>query len=43
MWAYKGDVNLASGENWKKLSPTEASFYADIDEQILNVNKSCWQ
>ena len=36
MWTYKGDVNSASGENWKELSPStissEASFNGDSNK-----------
>ena len=42
MWTYKGDVNSASGENWKQpLSSTistEALFNGNSSE-----NKTCWQ
>ena len=47
MWTYKGDVNSASGENWKEASSSaisaEASFNGDSNEETLNVNKTCWQ
>ena len=47
MWTYKGDVNSASGENWKQPLPstisTEALFNGDSSEETLNVNKTCWQ
>ena len=47
MWTYKGDVNSASGENWKQpLSSTistEALFNGNSSEETLNVNKTCWQ
>ena len=46
MWTYKGDVNSASGENWKEASSsaisTEASFNGDSNEETLNVDKTCW-
>ena len=47
MWTYKGDVNSASGENWKQpltsTISTEALFNGDSSEETLNVNKTCWQ
>ena len=47
IWTYKGDVNSASGENWKEpLSSTistEAPFNGGSKDRILNVNKTCWQ
>ena len=47
MWTYEGDVNSASGENWKETSSsvisTRASFNGDSNEETLNVNKTCWQ
>ena len=47
MWTYKGDENLASGENWKERSSsiisTEASSVNDSNEETLNLNKTCWQ
>ena len=47
MWTYKGDMNSASGENWKEASSstisTEASFNGDSNKENLNVNKTCWQ
>ena len=47
MWNYKGNVNSASGENWKETSSstisTEASFNVDSNEETLNLNKTCCQ
>ena len=47
MWTYKGDVNSASGENWKGPSSSkrsrEASSNGDSNEETLDVNKTCWQ
>ena len=47
MWMYNGDMNSASGENWKEpLSwtvTTEALFNGDSKEEALNVNKKCCQ
>ena len=47
MWSSKGDVNLASGENWKEPSSStispEASINDKSNEETLNVNKTCWQ
>ena len=47
MWTYEGDVNSTSGENWKEpwssTISTEASFNGDSNEEIVNVNKTCWQ
>ena len=43
-WTYKGDVNSASGENWKEPSSstisTEASFNGDNNEQTPNVKQN---
>ena len=43
MWTYNGDVNSASGENWKEPSSSqispEASFIGDSKEETLNANK----
>ena len=40
-------MNSASGENWQEPSSsarsTEGSFNGDSNEEILNVNKICWQ
>ena len=45
MWTYKGDVNSASGENWKESSSStisaEAWFNNNSNEETLNVNKTC--
>ena len=45
MW--KGNVNSASGENWKEswssTISTEASFNVDSNEETLNLNKTCCQ
>ena len=39
MWTYKGDVNSASGENWKEPSSstisTEIAFNSDSNEEIM--------
>ena len=47
MWTYKGDVNSASGENWKEPSSltlsTEPSSISDSNEETLVVNKTCWE
>ena len=47
IWTYKGGVNSASGENWKKPSSstkwTEASFNENSKEQTPKVNKICWR
>ena len=47
MWTYEGDVNSASGENWKESSSSAISpeelFNGDSNEDTLNVNKTCWQ
>ena len=44
MWTYKGDVNSASGENWKEPSTsTDVSFNGYSTEVTLNVNKTSWQ
>ena len=44
MWAYKGDMNLASEGNWKEPSTsTDVSFNGCSDEETFNVNKTCWQ
>ena len=41
MWTYNGDVNSASGENWKEPSSSqispEASFIDDSSEETLIV------
>ena len=46
-WTYEGDMNSASGENWKEPSPstisTESSFNGDSNEETLNVNKTYCQ
>ena len=46
MWTYEGDLNSASGENWKEPSSStisaEASFKGDSNEETLNVNRTCW-
>ena len=43
-WTYKGDVNSASGENWKEPSSstisTEASCNGDNNEQTPNVKQN---
>ena len=43
-WTYKGDVNSASGENWKEPSSstisTETSFNGDNNEQTPNVKQN---
>ena len=47
MWTDKGGMNSASGENWRKPSPstilTEASFNGYGKEKTLNVNITCRQ
>ena len=40
-------MSSTSGENWQELSSsarsTETSFNGDSNEEILNMNKICWQ
>ena len=47
MWTFMGDVNSASGENWKEPSSstisTEALFNGDSKKETLYVNKTYWQ
>ena len=44
MWAYKGDMNSASEENWKEPSTsTDVSFNVCSNEETFNINKTCWQ
>ena len=46
MWMYEGDIDSASGKNWKEPSSsisTEASFDGHSNKESLNVNKICWQ
>ena len=46
MWMYEGDIDSASGENWKEPSSsisTETSFNGHSNKESLNVNKICWQ
>ena len=47
MWTCEGDMNSASGENWKESSSTtistEASFNHDNNEETLNVGANSWQ
>ena len=42
MWRYNGDVNSASGENWKEPPSstilTDSSFNGDSNEENLNAN-----
>ena len=44
MWAYKGDMNAVSEENWKEPSTsTDVSNNGCSNEETFNVNKTCWQ
>ena len=44
VWMYKGELNSASGENWKEPSSstisTEALFNGDSNEDTLNITKT---
>ena len=46
-WTYAGDVNSASGENWKEHSSStissKASYNGENNVRTRNLHKACWQ